>query len=153
MCCMVFILPTGSTHTGMGWDSKKCFLMAVWTLFWRRRESLAAWVQVMPRLLSSGTENNPTFILFPRTEPLQPLSATHCFLPVLSTVCSLPGFYSSPEMGRRRKLAFVGEHVKLCAEPHTSIGSSARLCKCFQEQLEEAEYRGRSLARPSAESC
>lgn len=22
MCCTVFILPTGSTHTGMGWDSK-----------------------------------------------------------------------------------------------------------------------------------
>lgn len=43
--------------------------------------------------------------------------------------------------------------MKLCAEPHTSVCSSARLCKCFEEQLEEAESGGRSLARPSAESC
>lgn len=31
--------------------------------------------------------------------------------------------------------------MKVHAEPHTSIRSPARLCKCLQEQQEEAEYR------------
>lgn len=86
--------------------------MAVWTVFWKRRESLALWVQGVPQLLSSGTQNSPCLFNFTLHS-----HHSHCLqhlgLPLLSTV-------PSTLHSRNWQPASV-EHLKLCTEPHTPL--------------------------------
>jgi len=133
--------------------SEGCLLMALWTQFWKRRESLAVWVQGTPCLLSSGTESSPAPILLPCMEPPQPPPATHwCYQS--SPLCTIYRVFIPPQKrGEACQPEFVGDHMKPRAEPHTSVRPSARLRKCLQARLEEAEYGDRSFARLSAESC
>lgn len=71
--------------------------------------------------------------------PYKATTTTVCstlVLPVLSSVPLYHGFTPLEEHGAVCQPVFVGEHVKLRAETHTSACSSARLCKCFQEEAE-----------------